>query len=60
MGDTVNVAHRLEEMNKELGTRIAISDQVKNRASAGTLDGFVDCDLRPLRGRLVGVHVFAM
>ena len=59
MGDTVNVAARLEEMNKELGTRIAISEQVKQRIAAKTSEGFVDCDLRPLRGRLVGVHVFA-
>jgi adenylate cyclase len=60
MGDTVNVAARLEEMNKELGTRIAISAQVKQRASAEAAEGFVDCDLRALRGRLVGVHVFAV
>lgn len=60
MGDTVSIAARLEEMNRELGTRIAISDQVKQRASAASAQGFVDCDLRPLRGRLVGVHVFAL
>lgn len=60
MGDTVNVAAGLQEMNKELGTRIAISEQVKQRAAAATGEGFVDCDLRPLRGRLLGVHVFAM
>lgn len=60
MGDTVNVAARLQEMNKELGTRIAITEQVKQRASASSCEGFVDCDLRPLRGRLLGVHVFAM
>ena len=60
MGDTVNVAARLQEMNKELGTRIALSDQVKQRAHPGTSEGFIDCDMRPLRGRLGGVHVFAM
>jgi adenylate cyclase len=60
MGDTVNVARRLEEMNKELGTRIAISEQLKQRAAASSAEGFIDCDLRPLRGRLVGVHVFAI
>ena len=41
-------------------TRIAISDQVKERASAESARGFTDCDLRPLRGRLAGVHVFAL
>lgn len=60
MGDTVNIAARLEEMNKELGTRIAISEQVKQRAAATSSEGFIDCDLRSLRGRLVGVHVFAI
>ncbi len=60
MGDPVNVAARLQEMNKELGTRIAISDQVKQRAQPSSLEGFVDCDLRPLRGRVVGVHVYAL
>ena len=60
MGDTVSIASRLEEMNRELGTRIAISDQVKEQASAESARGFTDCDLRPLRGRLAGVHVFAL
>lgn len=60
MGDTVNVAARLQEMNKELGTRVAISDQVKHRAHPSSSEGFVDCDMRPLRGRVVGVHVYAM
>lgn len=60
MGDSVNVAARLQEMNKELGTRIAISDQVKQRAHPSSSEGFVDCDMRPLRGRVVGVHVYAM
>ena len=60
MGDSVNVAARLQEMNKELGTRIAISDQVKQRAQPSSLEGFVDCDMRPLRGRVLGVHVYAM
>lgn len=59
MGDTVNVASRLEEMNKELGTRIAISEAVRQRASAELATDFVDCDLRSIRGRHVLVRVFA-
>jgi adenylate cyclase len=59
MGDTVNVASRLEEMNKELGTRIAISEAVRQRASAELGYDFVDCDLRPIRGRHVLLRVFA-
>lgn len=59
MGDTVNVAARLEEMNKDLGTRIAMSEEVRQRAGAELTEGFVDCDLRAVRGRQVLVHVFA-
>lgn len=60
MGDTVNVASRLEEMNKELGTRIAMSDETRLRAGAELAQGFVDCDLRAIRGRQNLVHVYAM
>lgn len=59
MGDTVNVASRLEEMNKELGTRIAMSEAVRQRASAELGQDFVDCDMRSIRGRHVLVRVFA-
>ncbi len=59
MGDTVNVAARLEEMNKELGTRIAMSEEVRQRAGTELVQGFVDCDLRAIRGRQILVHVFA-
>ncbi|MBC8009909.1 MAG: HAMP domain-containing protein, partial [Burkholderiales bacterium] len=60
MGDTVSVAARLEEMNKELGTRIAMSEDVRQRAGEALSQGFVDCDLRAIRGRNLLVHVFAL
>lgn len=60
MGDTVNVAARLEEMNKELGSRICMSEQVKLRARAELSQDFVDCGLRKVRGRLLAVQVFAL
>ena len=34
MGDTVNVASRLERMNKAFGTTILVSDAVRERAGA--------------------------
>ena len=60
MGDTVNVAVRLEEMNRELGSRIAMSEEVRQRAGSELAHGFVDCDLRAIRGRQQLVHVFAL
>ncbi len=59
MGETVNVAARIGEMNKELGTRIAFSDEVRQRVSADLVADFVDCDLRSIRGRQALVRIFA-
>lgn len=58
MGDTVNVAARLEEMNKELGTRIALSEDVRQRCPNELVRDLVDCDFRTIRGRqnLLRVH----
>lgn len=60
MGDTVTIAARLEEMNKDLGTRIAMSAEVRQRAGAELAEGFVDCDLRAVRGRQTLTHVYAL
>ena len=56
-GDAVNLAARLEALNKELGTRILVSE-----AAAGQVEGF---DLRPMgevgvRGQTGQVAVFAL
>ncbi len=59
MGDTVTVAACIEEMNKELGTRIAFSEEVRQRVSSDLTTDFVDCDLRSIRGRHILVRVFA-
>lgn len=58
IGDTVIVASQLEEINKELGTRIALSDEVRQRAEANSLLGFIDYDLRAIRGRQMLVRVY--
>ena len=56
-GDAVNLAARLEALNKELGTRVLVSE-----ATAGQVEGF---DLRPMgevgvRGQTGQVAVFAL
>ena len=56
-GDAVNLAARLEALNKELGTRVLVSG-----ATAGQVEGF---DLRPMgevgvRGQTGQVAVFAL
>ncbi|MCX6937464.1 MAG: adenylate/guanylate cyclase domain-containing protein [Verrucomicrobia bacterium] len=60
MGDTVNVAARLEEMNKELGTRIALSEDVRQRCPSELVHDLVDCDLRTVRGRQTLLRVHAL
>jgi adenylate cyclase len=58
IGDTVNVASRLESMNKELGTTILVTD--KTRQAAG--DEFVveDMGSLPVRGKTDAVGVFSV
>ena len=62
MGDTVNVASRLEGMNKQFGTSILASAAVRERARAENLSGIV---FRPLgvasaKGRNEQIEVFEM
>lgn len=58
LGDTVNLAARLEQLNKELGTRILIS--ASTRAACG--DGFACRELGrvPVRGRSESIVVHAV
>jgi adenylate cyclase len=62
MGDTVNVASRLEGMNKEFGTTILVSAAVKDHAGAENLAGMA---FRPLgaahaKGRHEQIQVFEL
>lgn len=58
MGDTVNVASRLEGMNKEFGTSILASGAV--RESAGTGFGFRPLGPRHLKGRAEPIEIFEL
>ncbi len=60
MGDTVNVATRLEEMNKELGTRLALSEDVRQRCPNELVHDLMYCDLRTVRGRQILLRVHAL
>ena len=55
LGDTVNVASRLEALTRELGVPLAVSDALAKRARAEAGDdilaGLAPCDPRRLRGR---------
>jgi len=58
VGDTVNVASRLEELNRDLGTSIVMSGEtialVKDRVEARSRGWF------PVRGRSRGIEVFEL
>lgn len=61
IGDTVNVASRIEHLSRELSTQIVLSDDVVAAAHAevGTnhqiFDGFREAPEQELRGRLTGM-----
>lgn len=64
LGDTVNVANRLEAMTRELGSTAAISiaaaeaaRQESETEAAEALEGFVDCGFVGVRGREETVHI---
>ena len=58
MGDTVNVASRLEGMNKEFGTSILVSGAIKERADSA----FQLRSLGPVRakGRVAEIEIFEL
>ncbi|MCG8543609.1 MAG: adenylate/guanylate cyclase domain-containing protein [Alphaproteobacteria bacterium] len=64
IGDTVNVASRIESLTRDLDTPIALSDDVVAAAHAQMgqndplLDGFREAPEQELRGRLTGMIVW--
>lgn len=56
VGDTVNVAARLEQLNKELGTSILVTAAV---AAAAGLEGGQPLGAHPVKGRLRSVDVIS-
>ena len=64
IGDTVNVASRIEALNRDLATDIAVSDDLVAAAHAEMgandtlLDGFREAPEQELRGRMTGMIVW--
>lgn len=60
MGDTVNIAARLEQMNKEFNSTILVSDQVKIRVPVSLTASFSDYGIVNIRGRVQAVGAFSV
>ena len=64
IGDTVNVASRLEKMTRQLDVRLVTSQALVERVAAESgadtfeLDGLVDLGVQPIRGRTATVRVW--
>lgn len=60
IGDTVNVAARLETMNNEFGTSTLISDEVRMHLSPELKKGLRSCGEHPVKGRKSPVGVYTI
>jgi len=58
VGDAVNVAARLEALNKELGTRLCVSDEARRQMSADLAELLSLHGDMPVKGRLRPVRVW--
>ncbi|HEY4166124.1 MAG TPA: adenylate/guanylate cyclase domain-containing protein, partial [Reyranella sp.] len=58
LGDTVNLAARLEELNKQYGTRILVSQST--RAACGETFRFDSLGSVTVRGRSESVAIFSV
>jgi adenylate cyclase len=60
IGDTVNVASRLETLNKALGSEILISGDVYIQLPRDLMDAVIDCGSHKVKGREHPVKVYAL
>lgn len=64
LGDTVNVAARLETMTRRLETRLAISqdmvDQLAKEMAAPDLSGLVESEPQAIRGRVAKLGIWTL
>lgn len=58
MGDTVNLAYRLQELNRHFGTRLIVSNATRSLAGEGFL--MRELDQVRVRGRLQPVTIFEL
>ena len=60
IGDSVNVASRLESLNKELDTDILVSEQVYTHLPSDLLEQLDDKGVHQVKGRQQSVRVFGI
>lgn len=60
IGDTVNVAARLESLNKELDTDLLVSEQVYAHLPSALLEKFRDKGVHSVKGRQQSMRVFGI
>jgi adenylate cyclase len=60
IGDTVNVAARLESLNKELDTDVLVSEQVYVQLPSDLLSHFQDKGVHKVKGRQQSMRVFGI
>ena len=58
IGDTVNIASRLDGLSKRLGYSIIISAETYTNLNAVTKERFIDLGLQKIRGREIPLHVY--
>ena len=60
IGDTVNLAARLESLNKKLGTSILVSGEVRAHLPEGITRNMVERGEHKVKGREQPVHVYSL
>ena len=60
IGDSVNVAARLESLNKELDTDVLVSEQVYTHLPSDLLEQLHDKGVHRIKGRQQSVHVYGI